>query len=166
MSKHPSEMGDVSLEIIMIEIDKVYDFEIGDVSFGSLPKEILYDLFTDGRVSSPFIERCLVKWFPQLKFIGGRGYDHIDISNEGIKYDAKSFTKRGSNFSPSSMQGKGRKIDPIELWEHANTMIYIFCDIIDFPKVKIIFKNGTDLTKYTDGKIKVTERDVLFKRLS
>jgi hypothetical protein len=64
------------------------------------------------------------------------------------------------------MQGKGRKLDLIELWEHANTMIYIFCNVIDFPKVEIIFKKGTDLTKYPDGKIKVTERDVLFKRLS
>ena len=149
----------------MIEIDKVYDFEIEYVSFGSIPKETLYKLFTDGRVSSPFIERILEKWFPQLKFIGGKGYDHIDVNLEGIKYDAKSFTKRGSNFSPSNMQGKGRKVEPIKFWEHANTMIYIFCDVIDFPKVKIIFKNGTDLTKYSDCKIKVTELDVLFKRL-
>jgi hypothetical protein len=150
----------------MIEIDKVYDFEIEDVSFGPISKEEMYNIFTDGRACSPFIERCLEKWFSQLKFIGGKGYDHINISDEKIKYDAKSFTKQGSNFSPSNMQGKGRSVDPIKLWEHANTMIYIFCDIIDFPKVKIIFKNGTDLTKYTNGKIKVTERDVLFKRLS
>ena len=46
--------------------------------------------------------------------------------------------------------------------KHANNMIYIFCDIVNFPKVNVIFKNGSDLKNYKKGSIPYGDYDVLF----
>ena len=143
----------------MIEINKKYSFQC-DASFGSLSQERVNQLFTDGRRASGFLELQLEEWFPSLKFVDGKGYDHIDI--DGIKYDAKCFTRRGAKFCPSVMIGAGRSVDEEKLWEHANNMVYIFCDIVNFPKVNVIFKNGSDLKNYKKGSIPYGDYDVLF----
>jgi len=143
----------------MIELDKVYEFEC-PASFGTLSQELVYKLLTDGRRASGFLEQQLAKWFPDLTFEDGKGYDHVDT--EGKQYDAKCFTKGGAKFCPSVMLGAGRSVDQNKLWEHANDMIYIFCDVVEFPKVRVIFKRGSDLTKYTKGSIPFKDRNVLF----
>ena len=143
----------------MIELNKVYEFEC-DATFGTLSQECVNKLFTDGRRASGFLELQLEKWFPELTFVDRKGYDHIDIN--GKKYDAKCFTKGGAKFCPSVMLGAGRSVDEQKLWEHANNMIYIFCDVVDFPKVKVIYKYGHDLVKYTKGSIPFGDRNVLF----
>ena len=56
----------------------------------------------------------------------------------------------------------GRKVDEEELWEHANDMIYIFTDVVEFPKVMVRFVKGSDLTQYTKGSIPFKDRNVLF----
>ena len=105
---------------------------------------------------------CTEEWYDGLEFKDGKGYDHINKNIPGQLYDAKCFTPRGSNFSPSVMLGAGRKVDEEKLWEHANEMIYIFCDVVSFPEVRVIFKRGSDLKKYSKGKIPFGDRDVLF----
>ena len=60
------------------------------------------------------------------------------------------------------MLGAGRRVDTNKLCEHATDMIYIFCDIVSFPEVRVIFKKGSDLTHYTRGAIPFGDRDVLF----
>ena len=143
----------------MIELNKTYEFAC-PASFGTLSQEEVYKLFTDGRRSSGFLEIQLEKWFPELTFEDGKGYDHVD--REGLRYDAKCFTKGGAKFCPSGMLGMGRKVNEEELWEHANDMIYIFTDVVEFPKVQVRFVKGSDLTQYTKGSIPFKDRDVLF----
>ena len=78
-------------------------------------------------------------------------------------YDQKCFTKGGLTFAPSKMLGAGRKIVFEEAHAHANTIDYIACDIIDFPKVRVRFCKGSDLVKkYPSCKVKHTQRDEFF----
>ena len=142
-----------------IELDKTYKFEC-PASFGTLSQERVNKSFTDGRRASGFLELQLEEWFPELTFVDAKGYDHVDANN--VKYDAKCFTPHGAKFPPSVMLGAGRVIDEKKLWEHANKMIYIFCDVVEFPKVRVIFKRGSDLTQYAKGSIPFGDRNVFF----
>tara|TARA_B100001778_G_scaffold322243_1_gene314400 strand:+ start:45 stop:482 length:438 start_codon:yes stop_codon:yes gene_type:complete len=144
----------------MLQLNKVYDFEC-PASFGTLSQERVNRLFTDGRCASRFLELQLEEWFEGLVFEDGRGYDHRYKYMKEL-FDAKCFTKGGSKFSPSVMQGAGRYVDEEKLWEHATGMIYIFCDVVEFPKVSVVFKRGSDLTKYVKGSIPFKDRDALF----
>ena len=144
---------------MLVELNKLYTFTC-ECSFGSLPQNKVNQLFRDGRKASGFLELQLEEWFSDLTFVDGKGYDHIDSNN--IKYDAKCFTKRGCKFCPSVMLGAGRKVDEEKLWAHAMEMIYIFCCIIDFPTVLVIFKKGSDLTRYRKGHIPLGDRHVIF----
>jgi hypothetical protein len=147
----------------MIELNRVYDFTCPAL-FGTLSQSLVNQLFTDGRRASGFLEKQLELWFPELTFVDGKGFDFVDPTNQ--KYDAKCFTKGGAKFCPSVMLGAGRTVNEEKLWEHATHMIYIFCDIVDFPQVKVIYKKGTDLLKYPKGSIPFGDRDVLFAGLS
>ena len=61
------------------------------------------------------------------------------------------------------MIGAGRKIDEEKLHEHASTISYICCDIVDFPKVRIKFISGKDLIKdYPKGSIRFSHRERFF----
>ena len=61
------------------------------------------------------------------------------------------------------MLGAGRKIDREKLHEHALTIDYILSDITEFPRVRIVFKRGTELVEnYPAGKIPTQERERLF----
>jgi hypothetical protein len=144
-------------------IDQVYEFDLaGQVQFGAMPIEQLYELFRDGRVASKFLEHTIPAWFPDLEFVDGKGYDHVSKST-GRKYDLKGFTKGGASYAPSNMLGAGRKIDVAVLHEHAKSIDYIISDITEFPRVRIVFKRGTDLvSNYPSGKIKFDEKQKLF----
>jgi len=144
---------------MIVEINKLYEFEC-DASFGSLSQEKVNNLFRDGRRASGFLEMQSEEWFPSLTFVDKKGYDFIGVNN--LRYDAKCFTKGGAKFCPSVMLGAGRRVDEHALWEHAMDMGYIFCDIVDFPKVSVIFKWGSDLTRYRKGSIPFGDRHVLF----
>ena len=143
-----------------MKLNHTYTFKC-DATFGTLSKEKVNELFTDGRRASGFLELQLEEWFEGLVFEDGRGYDHRYEYMEEL-FDAKCFTKRGANFCPSVMLGAGRSVDKVKLWEHAINMIYIFCDVVEFPKVRVIFKRGSDLTQYSKGKIPFGDRDALF----
>ena len=145
-----------------MEPNKTYTFEV-EANFGSLSKETVNKLFTDGRVASHFLEEQLTEWFPDLTFVDGKGYDHVDIENN--QYDQKSFTKRGTIYAPSNMVGKGRKIDEAVFHAHAKNISYILTDVIDFPTVRVVFKRGSDLLKeYPNGKIPLNARSVIFDK--
>ena len=155
-------IGDV---MSRVELDKTFTYNLGGtVSFGDLSENVVEDLFKDGRIASHAIERQIEIWFPDLTFVNKKGYDHIDSS--GRKYDAKNFTKAsGMNFMPSIMKGGGRSYDEEIAHGHAKEMIYIPCDIVDFPIVRVVFKKGSDLLKeYPDCSISMTpeNREWLF----
>ena len=144
-------------------LNSVYEFDLtGKVQFGDMPTEQLYKLFRDGRVASKFLEYTMPTWFPDLTFVDKKGHDHISTLT-GRKYDLKGFTKGGACYAPSNMLGAGRKINEEKLHEHAETIDYIFSDITGFPKVRIIFKSGSELVKkYPSGKIPFKEKSALF----
>ena len=146
-----------------IVYNKVFSFDLSNrVTFGDLTQQTLYKLFTDGRVSSKFLEHHLPLWFPELEFRDGQGYDHVQL-NSGKKFDLKGFTPRGACYAPSEMLGKGRKIIVEKAHEHARTIDYIFSDITEFPQVRIIFRHGQDLVRdFPSTKIKKNQRDQLF----
>ena len=146
-----------------IEFDKIYEFDLtGKVQFGDLPEQEVYDLYKDGRVASKFLEHTVPLWFPELTFVDKRGYDHID--NKEVKYDLKGFTRKsGARYAPSNMIGGNRKIDYAVLKEHAEVTNYIFSDITEFPKVRIIFKTGEQmLNEFPSGDVKYKQREQLF----
>ena len=145
------------------ELNKTYHFNIPveNLQFADLQGEECVELFRDGRVAAPFFERQIPKWFPELTFVDQKGFDHVD--QDGVCYDAKGFTKTGCKFMPSRMMGVGRTFDVEEAQEHAQELIYIIHEIIDFPKVRLIFKKGSDLVKdFPKCSIPKGKRDVLF----
>lgn len=146
------------------KLDVVYEFDLTEqVQFGNIPIEQLHKLFQDGRVASKFMEHSIPSWFSDLEFKDQKGFDHKSKST-GRQYDLKGFTKGGACYAPSNMLGVGRSIDKEKLHAHANTIDYIFSDITEFPKVRLIFKSGSELVKkYPSGKISIKEKNTLFQ---
>lgn len=150
------------MEAKKVELNETFSFNVDDISFGSIPKEVIYELFTDGRHAAAFLEEQLTHWFPELTRIkGNKDHDHVDAV--GKKYDAKNFTKGGLKFMPSSQLGSGRKFNQTAAHSKANELIYICCDIIEFPKVRVRFVPGSELVKeYPKCKIPKSKREVFF----
>lgn len=146
----------------MIKYNKTYKYTIQNVSFGNLSRAALIRIFKDGRYVSPLIEEHLTIWFPGLTRIeGNKDHDHVD--KKGIIYDAKNFTKNGMMFMPSNQIGASRKYDPKITEQKANKLIYICCDVVDFPDVKVRFIPGKQLIKsYPKAKVPYGERDSFF----
>jgi len=148
-----------------IEYDKVYKYDLdGTVKFGGLSKEAVYAACRDGRVASHLLEPQIELWFPELTHVKGcKSYDHVR-KKDGRLFDAKNFTPAGGcKFLPSKMLGTGRKFNEQEFVKKTSNMTYIICDIVDFPKVRVIFKEGKELAqRYPNGKISKTRRDELF----
>jgi hypothetical protein len=138
-------------------------FRIRNIRFGDLETEDIHEILKDGRLASHFLERQLEIWYPHLTFVDGRGHDHID--EEGNLYDQKCFTKGGLAFAPSNMIGGSRSINEEVATEHCKKIIYICCDIIDFPTVRVKFAKGSDLMKeYKNFKIPKSQRENFFSK--
>ena len=143
-----------------IELNKTYTYKC-EATFGTLSQEKVNNLFTDGRRASGFLEIQLEEWFPNLTFVDGKGYDHVDT--DGLKYDAKCFTRGGSKFCSSKYLGVGRSLNVEEHEAHAENIIYIFTDVVEFPKVQVRFVKGSDLIQtYKKGSIPFSHRNALF----
>tara|TARA_B100000287_G_scaffold215933_1_gene203692 strand:+ start:8363 stop:8830 length:468 start_codon:yes stop_codon:yes gene_type:complete len=144
-------------------LNHTYTFKC-DATFGTLSKERVYKLFTDGRRASGFLELQLEDWFEGLEFVDGKGYDHINHLVEGQLYDAKCFTRHGAKFCSSKYLGVGRSLDVKEHEAHAENIIYIFTDVVSFPEVRVRFVKGSDLIQtYKKGSIPFSHRDDLFE---
>jgi hypothetical protein len=146
-----------------VTLDKTFNFKVHNYAFGDLTRQEAIECYKDGRVASHFLERQLTKWFPELTHIKGcKDHDHVDGS--GNKYDAKNFTPSGGlKFKPSAMLGSGRSFNAEVAHAKAENMIYICCDIVDFPAVRVIFKSGKDLiAEYPKCEIPKRHREVLF----
>ena len=145
-----------------IELNKTYDFEIKNYSFGNLSIDELNKLFQDGRFAAPFLEIQLTKWFSELTHVpGNKGHDHV--GKNGELYDAKNFTKNGLKFKPSNQLGQGRTFIAEIAHEKANKLIYICCDIVEFPKLRVKFVQGSELVKeYPKCEISKTNREIFY----
>lgn len=148
-----------------IKLRKVYRHSFsGKVKFGCLAEDVVYEAFRDGRAASPFLERMLPIWHPELRYVkGGVEHDFVHVNNENIRYEAKSFTQNGMSFAPSHMTGKDRKIDPERFRKCAENMIYICCDVSKFPIVYVVFLDGKELyQRFPKGKLPFRHRQFLF----
>jgi hypothetical protein len=143
----------------MFEYNKVYTFDLkGKVKFNDLNEETLYNLFKDGRVSTPFLQLAIEDWFG-LTYVDAKGYDYTD--KEDNKYELKTFTSNGCKLCPSSMIGVGRKKDLQKFVEGALKISYIIADITSFPAIQIVFKTGKDLVAdYPKAEISKTNRKI------
>jgi len=145
-----------------IQLNKTYNFTIDNFAFGNLTRDEMIDVFRDGRFVSPLMERELTKLFPALKHVtGNKDHDHVD--DKGNLYDAKNFTKNGLKFKPSNQLGQGRAFNATIAHQKASKLIYICCDIIDFPNVRVRFIEGANLVKrYPLCEVPKSHRSVLF----
>jgi hypothetical protein len=148
-------MEENKLEIIEnIKYNTTFTHIIETFSFGNLEQSAIINIFKDGRSFSHFIEPWLAINYPLIHITGCKKYDHIDINDENIKYEQKTFTRRGCKFMPSNMIGEGRKFDKKAFEEKAKKLIYIIISNIEFPEIKIKFVKGIDLiVDYPYGKI-------------
>lgn len=148
---------------MIIQTNKVYNFTVKNFSFGQIPRQELIENFKDGRCCSWFMEPQLVKWFPELiRVKGNKDHDHKD--NNGTLYDAKNFTKNGLKFAPSNQYGAGRKFNESVAHAKAKKLVYICCDIVEFPKVRVKFVEGNELVKqYPKCQIYSSQREEFFK---
>ena len=156
--------------------DSIYTFDLtGQVQFGSLPTELINQLFRNGTTASKFMEHHISIWFPEFEFVDQRGYDYIHTATDA-RWELKGFTPAsGTRYQPSRMIGGGRQDAVSEqyctdfkrlLTEHitANDLNYIITDIVDFPIVRVTFKRGVDLlAAWPMGHIVFKERELLFK---
>ena len=149
--------------MMTIIFNKTIQRTIQNVSFDTLPGEVLKDLFKDGRIFSHFIERILAQDYGLRHVTGCKGYDIVDPVNPGIKYEQKTFTGNGCKFMPSNMIGQGRHFDKEVFDEKSKNLIYVIVSNINFPTLKIRFVKGGELaTKYPNGEIKLKDHDKFF----
>ena len=149
----------------MIELNKIYTFQVENVKFGNLSQQELNLLFQDGRVASHFLEIQITKWFTELQrkeIKRGRAKsDHVDQNN--TIYEMKNFTKYGCKVMPSYQYGGSREFNFKEFETLAKETTYIICNIIKFPEVKVIFKNGIDMVEmFPKGLIDVKQEVLLY----
>ena len=144
-----------------VEYNKTYHFTVS-AAFGDIPQEKVNELFQDGRRASHFLEIQLEYWFPELTFVNAKGYDHVRKNSDKL-YDAKCFTKGGLTYAPSVMLGAGRKVVKEDAHEHAKSIDYIACDVVDFPHVRVRFVSGNDMVEqYPSTRIPFKDREVFF----
>lgn len=152
--EQPIKMG-------LIIHNQVFTDTIECISFGNLPHIKLREIFKDGRAFSHLIEPWLAINYPLTHVTGCKQYDFVD--SENIKYDQKTFTKRGCNFMPSNMIGEGRTFNKEIFEEKTKQMMYIIVSNIHFPEIKIKFVKGIDLlVDYPNGKIPSKDFDKFF----
>jgi|10_taG_2_1085330.scaffolds.fasta_scaffold106374_3 hypothetical protein len=126
-------------------INQLYVFDFtGTISFGDLPTSFLYEMFRDGRFCCQPLSRYLDQVFDELTFVDKKGYD---FTWNKRKVEKKQITNNGLKFCPSSMVGVGRKVNYKEVVSHIidNDLLYIIADITEFPKVRVVFVEGTYL---------------------
>lgn len=145
-----------------IEFDKTYYLPCPEVSIHGWSKEEVAKFICDGRRFSALMEKQIEKWFPDLKFVDEKGYDHIHRKNN-MPFDQKTFTKQ-CNFNQSKHIGYGRDLlDEEAANEHIKNNNYIITDTSTYPMVRLIFKKGSDLLeKYPKRIIPKSKREELF----
>jgi hypothetical protein len=149
-------MEENNVEIIEnIKCNTTFIHIIENFGFGNLEQSAIINIYKDGRPFSHFIEPWLAINYPLIHVTGCKKYDHTDINDENIKYDQKTFTKKGGcKFMPSNMIGEGRKFNKEIFEEKAKKLIYIIVSNVNFPEIKIKFVKGIDLiVDYPTGSI-------------
>jgi|TARA_B110000008_G_C16936334_1_gene550722 hypothetical protein len=149
---------------IPIEFNKVYTYTLQNYKIDCLTDEMCKEIFKDGRAFSHFIEPWLSIKFPLIHIKGCKQYDFVNKNDKNIKYDEKTFTKRGCRYMPSNMIGQGREFDEETFIKKASELKYIIVSNVKFPEIKIKFVSGIDLLKkYPNGIITIKHYDEFFR---
>jgi|TARA_R110002051_G_scaffold307516_1_gene378594 hypothetical protein len=159
-----------------LELNKVYEFNLGNMSHCGMSHEEMVEHYKSNSSPMSFLsEKILPKRFdtlvydPTAHLIEHNGTeinikpDLRDKQTRTTLYDQKAFSKKGGNFTRSSMKGIGRVFNKElnEAW--AKAQIFIWTDFCDLPKLRVIALTGKEcLNRWPNGKIKVTERENLF----
>ena len=145
-----------------ITFNQTTEHEIQNVGFGDLPLDKVHEIFKDGRVFSHFIEHHISQKFPLTHVDGCKDHDFVD--NGGVKYDEKTFTKKGLKFMPSSMIGTGRKFDRTEFERKTKDTQFVVVSNAYFPRVLIRFMKGADmLQRFPNGTVPFNQHDEFFQ---
>uniref|UniRef100_A0A6C0EF83 Uncharacterized protein n=1 Tax=viral metagenome TaxID=1070528 RepID=A0A6C0EF83_9ZZZZ len=158
-----------------LELNKIYTINLGDLSHAGLSHEEVKKVYKNGSPASFIMEPVLPKWFNNLVYHNKKMRiniddeeipiqpDYIDINNENILYDQKSFNKNGGSFVRSKMKGCGRTKKEIEFQKWAKAQIFIWTDICNLPEVKVIALSGEEcLKRFPKGNITYKKYDLLF----
>lgn len=156
-------INEVSIINPSIELNKTFTHIIDNYNFDYLTPKVCIEIFKDGRPFSYFIEKWIESNYPLKHISGCKQYDFVDINDESIKYDEKTFTNNGCNFCPSNMLGQGRKFDKEVFEEKTKKMIFCIVSNVNFPEIKIKFIKGIELLNiYSNGKIPLKEHIKFF----
>lgn len=146
-------------------LNHVYKFTVSQPTFGSLTNEQVNRLFRDGRMSK-FLELQMTDYFPTLNYVDKHGHDYeMKMSVPGFEnmIEMKCFTKQGLKYMPSNMIGAKRTLDVDVFHEKAKNLTYLFCDISEFPEIRVVFKSGNEMIeKFPRGRITPTHKDEIF----
>jgi hypothetical protein len=148
----------------IIEFNKTVSRTITDFTYDGLPREKLIELYRDGRISSHFEEHTIARDYILTHVGGCLDHDLVDPSDSVVKYDEKTFTKRGCDFVPSCMKGTGRKFHKETFDEKSKNLIYIIVSVVKFPEIHTRFVKGSELAGlYPNGKIPLGDHDKFFE---
>ena len=146
-----------------VELNKTFNHNISNYTFGNLSEDVCEEILKDGRPFSHFIEKWIEKNYPLNHIKGCKKYDFTDKNNSEILYDEKTFTKGGCKFCPSNMIGQGRTFDKEVFIEKSKKLIFCIVSNVNFPEIKIKFVNGEELAnKYPTGVIPLNDHNKFF----
>lgn len=121
------------------------------MQFGPIPKQSVWQAFTDGRVAGVLNELLCVELFNNLSH-APTSSDVFDlIDRDGKKYEARTVTKNGVKLIPSSMWGAGRSVDKKAYRKRLKQLHgFVFTDVRNSPQFTITFISTDKLP--TDAK--------------
>ena len=148
---------------IGIILNKTFRHTITNLKWDKLPCNSIHEILKDGRAFSFFIEPWLAQTYPMIHIKGCKDHDFLDSETKCIKFDAKTFTKNGCKYVPSSILGTGRKFNQEKFLEKANNLVYIIVSNMDFPHINVKFVEGKELIKkYPKGEIPLRDYNTFF----
>ena len=161
---------------MIMELNTVYEKSLGDMSHcGESHEEMIEHYNGNSSPLSFLLEKKLPKWFDNLVYDTTRHVvwceqdkitimpDLRDKETHTILYDQKIFNHKGGSFKRSNSKGIGRSYNKRlnEAW--ASEQIFIWTEVLDLPKVKIIALSGNECyDRFPTATIALNQREKLF----
>ena len=120
------------------------------MQFGEVSKQVLYQRFTDGRISGLLAEDLLYALYNNFTKSPSEGSAYDLLDDDGNKYEVRVITKGGVSLIPSAQIGVGRQYNEEKHKDkHESLHAYVFIDVRDSPIFYItgISRNDVPFTK-------------------
>lgn len=158
-----------------LDFNRVYQIDLTKrMQIGSIPENILYDIFRDGRAIGLIIEHLVQYEFSGLTRVCGDESSAFDLIKTDfripVRIQCKTFKDDSCKLCPSKMLGKGRKFDLDGFNEYLEKIdSYLLVKNSDFPRLKILLLNKSSIVSYASinesgAAIKKTVLNELFER--